>query len=313
MTDDNNRQQVLNQWLSTCFNHNTFTLSPLKNDASFRQYWRIKTQDASYVLMDAPPDKEPIDPFIKTTHKLANVGVNVPHLFFQNQTVGALVLSDFGDILYADALKKDNARDLYKKAIDVLITIQSITELSDLPPFDEDHIRMELGIFDEWFLQKHLGIKDSAHQASYDYLVEIIRLQPQVAIHRDYHSRNLMLTPTTGPGILDHQDMMLGPLSYDMVSLLKDCYISWGPVLVNELIEYYISKTGHSLDSFKTWFHITGVQRHLKAIGIFARLNHLYDKPGYLKHIQLPLKYIQDVADKHNELNDISRLVEKLS
>lgn len=313
MSNDITRQHQLNTWLRDCFKNTSFSLLPLKSDASFRQYWRINTPDASYVLMDAPPDKESIEPFIKTTQKLASVGVNVPHLFYKNHDIGALVLSDFGDILYANALQKTNARTLYKKAIDTLVAIQSINQLDDLPHFDEAHIKMELSLFDEWFLKRHLGIKETAHQAAYDYLIDTIVNQPQVAIHRDYHSRNLMLTGNSVPGILDHQDMMVGPLSYDMVSLLKDCYISWGPDLVNELIEYYLSKTGYGFDEFNTWFHITGVQRHLKAIGIFARLNYLYDKPDYLKYIPLPLKYVQDVTDKNNELSDIYKLVKKLS
>lgn len=313
MTEDKHRQQTLTTWLSNCFEEIPYTLSPLNNDASFRQYWRIKTPNESFVLMDAPPEKEPIDSFIKTTEKLTAVGVNVPHLFYENQDIGALVLSDFGDQLYLNALNINNARKLYKQAIDALLKIQSIEELDDLPAFDAPHIRMELGIFDEWFLQKHLGINDTTHKANYDYLIDTIQVQPQIAIHRDYHSRNLMLTSEGRPGVLDHQDMMKGPLSYDLVSLLRDCYISWGPDLVNELIVYYLSKSGYDLDTFNTWFDITGVQRHLKAIGIFARLKHLYDKPGYIKHIQLPLKYIQNVADKYNELSDISKLVNKLT
>jgi hypothetical protein len=311
MTKSDKRTDDLKTWLRECFNDTAFSLTPLKSDASFRLYWRIARGNTSYVLMDAPPDREPLEPFIKTTTMLTALGVNVPHIFFQNKVLGALVLTDFGDIDYSQALSTDNAKVLYQQAIDALITIQSMHELNTLPVFDEAHTRMELEIFDEWFLQKHLNIKSHDHKKDYDYLIEIIAHQPSVAIHRDYHSRNLMLTAQSTTGIIDHQDMMQGPISYDLVSLLKDCYIEWEPHLISTLIDYYLDKSGNHSPKFKEWFDVTGVQRHLKAIGIFARLNYLYDNPNYLKYIALPLKYIQDVADKNSKLNNLSNLIKK--
>lgn len=312
MTNSAKRKQDLNDWLKDCFNNTSFSLTSLKNDASFRRYWRINHADKSFVLMDAPPDKEPLDNFLNTTEKLSQIKVNVPKLYFQNKPLGALVLSDFGDTDYSAALNPRNARKLYQNAIDSLIDIQSMQDIASLPHFDEDHIRMELEIFDEWFLGKHLNRKDKAHTANYDYLIEMILSQPTVAIHRDYHSRNLMLTDKNSPGILDHQDMMQGPISYDMVSLLRDCYIEWDASLIKDMNDYYLYKSEQTLPLFQTWFDITGVQRHLKAIGIFARLNYLYHNPNYLKYMALPLKYIQSVSDNYKELTDISKLVKQL-
>lgn len=312
MTESTLRHTLLTTWLNECFKGEPYAITPLAGDASFRRYWRVVTHDTSYVLMDAPPSREPLDSFLKTTDTLARSDINVPNIFFKNIPLGTLLLSDFGDLDYSQVLTTNNADRLYQDAIDSLIRIQRIVDTHHLPVFDKTQIQKELALFDEWYLQKHLNINTDRHVGCYDYLVNAIIEQPKVPIHRDYHSRNLMLTKTGQLGIIDHQDMMLGPVSYDLVSLLRDCYIEWDDTLVNRSIDYFLKQSGVDYTQFKHWFTVTGVQRHLKAIGIFARLHHLYHKPNYLQYIPRALKYIQFAADKNSGLDEIANLTRQI-
>lgn len=311
-----NRTQLLKSWLGGLYPGQVDTFELLKGDASFRRYFRLKLkpnrenqQQLSFIVMDAPPQKEPLAPFIKTTNKLASISVPVPHIYHQNMELGGLVLQDFGDVDYLSALRQESPDQLYRLAIDNLVTIQKLP-MTELPSFDVKQITQELDLFKHWYLVEHCKLKNISLTHTYDYLIEACQNQPYVTTHRDYHSRNLMLRDNNALGILDHQDLMQGPITYDLVSLLKDCYIDWPADQVTEWVDYYLNLA--QIDNQPTFlrdFNLTGVQRHMKAIGIFARLAYLYNNPNYLKYIPRTLKYISIIADNDPNLDELCKLI----
>lgn len=289
---------------------------PASSDASFRRYFRIKTPQGQFIVMDAPPVRENIEPFIKIANLLARSQVNVPTIFHQNLTEGFLLLEDFGTECFLDQLNASNATDLYQSALDSLFKLQTQTpsQNSDLPSYNEQLLKRELAIFDEWFLDELLGIDLTEHIRSSIHAVLIASAleQPRICVHRDFHSRNLMVLNDDSPGVLDFQDAVIGPITYDLVSLLRDCYIAWPEQQVNLWMTGYFQRLCHaglvtcSLAQFKCWFDLMGLQRHLKAIGIFSRL-HLRDgKSNYLKDIPRTLNYVTTQAQAYPELSDFS-------
>jgi len=289
------------------------------SDASFRRYFRIKTPDGSFVIMDAPPDKENIGAFISVADLLTKIHVNVPIIYQQNIEEGYLLLEDFGSLCFLDQLTIDNASELYASAFDALLIIQSQTSLEHcgLPSYNSALLQRELGIFEDWFLNESLDVSvpDQLWTNLCELLINSALEQPQVCVHRDYHSRNLMFLTDDSPGIIDFQDAVMGPITYDLVSLLRDCYISWSPELIAQWrSDYYQRLVALELiavtpEQFKRWFDLMGLQRHLKAIGIFSRL-HLRDgKSTYLNDIPRTLNYVLTVCDEYPELSAFSEFL----
>ena len=266
--------------------------------------------------MDAPPEQEDCKPFIQVAGYLESMQLQAPRILEANLDDGFLLMTDLGSTQYLELLSEDSAAadTLYPTALRALLILQSRGEAfqSSLPAYDDNLLRFELSLFHDWLCEKHLGIEFAdATEASWQYLCDTLVSsaldQPQVFVHRDYHSRNLMVTDD-GPGILDFQDAVEGPLTYDLVSLLKDCYVKWSDLQIEEWCRSFCSDARniglHSLsdDQFVRAFDLMGVQRHLKAAGIFARLNHRDGKPGYLLDVPRTLSYIVDLGPKYPEL-----------
>ncbi len=319
------RLQALEAWLATCLPGVEWTIKPLANDASFRRYFRAHLADGNtYVVMDAPPDKEPMAPFVAIASELVNLKLQVPVVHQADLTQGFLLLSDLGDTLYLTVLNENNADQLYQTAIESLLTIQTCKSVDDyeLPLFDRDFCLAELERFRHWYLQTHLGLELSSAehdqlQASFDLLTANAQAQPRVFVHRDYHSRNLMVLPDNQVGIIDFQDAVKGPITYDLVSLLRDCYIDWPRVKVEKWVRSYqqqaLAKGIISEDDpvqFLEWFDWMGVQRHLKAIHIFARLAHRDGKTTYLQDIPRALGYVRAVCQRYDELTPLYQFLQ---
>ena len=306
------RLAQLKEWLAGIFAGVPYTVEVASADASFRRYFRIRTQDHSLIAMDAPPDREDSRPFVRVAGLLSAAGLNVPQIVESDLEQGFLLLTDLGQYLYLQSLqRKTNVRRLYQDAIRALVRMQSKVTSDGLPAYDRKQLMKEMSLFRDWLLNRHLGIAYDA--AALDETLEFLTVaaleQPTVFVHRDYHSRNLMVCNGQGPGILDFQDAMSGPVSYDLVSLLKDCYIKWPESLVGELVDFYFNAavaagvdTGGDAASFQSSFALMGVQRHLKASGIFARLSYRDGKHSFLEDVPRTLSYIVDCAADHPQL-----------
>lgn len=308
------RQNELNQWLETIFNHTPFTLTLLAGDASFRRYFRLQCGEITRIVMDAPPDKEDIAPFITIAEILSAAGVHAPKIYNVEPRQGFIVLEDLGDGLLLGALSSDSADQLYKAAMATLLNIQQCPTIK-LPAFDKAHMLKEVSLFQEWFLQAYLELELTPQEkklidSTIDWLLTQISMQPQVFIHRDYHSRNLIVIDANHPadmGVIDFQDAMHGPFTYDLVSLLKDCYIQWPREQVIHWLNYFYqqlpSHHNLSLSEFTKAFDLCGLQRHLKVLGIFCRL-HLRDhKASYLRDLPLTFNYVTACAESYGELH----------
>lgn len=311
-------------WVKKTLKQENIQCIPLAGDASFRRYYRIMHQGRSLILMDAPPEKEPLDNFIDVAARLKKQGLVVPEIFYHSKALGLALLEDFGDLLFLTAVKKEEPDQLYTLAIEQLVCLQQ-TVKTNLPEFNALFIRHELQLFTDWFLGHYLQLRLSNKeqaiiQSTFDYLCTKLMQQPQVFIHRDYHSRNLMLVPnrplqklaassqeavdfpkrsngkTTKLGILDFQDAMQGPFTYDLASLLKDCYIQWPEDKIKTWISTFYMQSPlaqrQSLDAFTEDFALCGLQRHLKVLGIFARLALRDQKRQYLDDLPLTLHYV---------------------
>lgn len=298
-----------------------FTLEPASSDASFRSYHRVNAQDGCrYILMDAPPGQEDCRPFIKVAGLLRDAGVHAPEVLRQDLESGYLLLEDLGDTTYLDALAdRTRAEPLYADAITALVRMQGIDEGSAaLPEFDDALLDYEFSLFREWFLGEHLGMQPpGALAAAEQALAANFHAQPRVFVHRDYHSRNLMWLDAGNPGVLDFQDAVRGPLTYDLASLLRDCYVAWPEERVTAWIGLYRRLAGTAgIDvsdaaTFRGWFDLTGVQRHLKATGIFSRLNHRDGKPRYLADIPRTMGYVRAACRRYPALQAFGAWLER--
>lgn len=321
------RRLALSGWAAQLLGDRYDAIEPASADASFRRYFRVRlTTGATYIAMDAPPDKEDSRPYITVARRLRALGLNVPEILAQDLDQGFLLITDLGSQSYLQALNADTADALYRDALGALVVLQAgiFTESAFLPPYDEPLLRREVELFREWYLGRHLGVTLSAAQQqtldrSFERLVDAAIAQPQVWVHRDYHSRNLMVTHPHNPGILDFQDAVRGPVTYDLVSLLRDCYIAWPRTQVEGWAKGYYAlaaqagiPVGDDDAQFLQWFDWMGVQRHLKAIGIFARLYHRDGKSGYLKDIPRTLGYVVDVCGRYPPLAPLHELLHAL-
>lgn len=319
------RQQQLTAWLHSQFPDETFTLAPASADASFRRYFRASFADRALIVMDAPPQHEDCRPFLHIAKLFEDAGTHVPHVYAQDLEQGFLLLSDLGNTTYMQALAADSskARDLYGAATDALIRIQLASRADELPPYDEALLRRELNLFPEWYIAKHLNttLTDAQNAKLEQVFARIVAnnlAQPRVYVHRDYHSRNLMVTEPN-PGILDFQDAVYGPITYDLASLFKDAYIRWEEAeIIDWLIRYWekARKAGLPVhDDFSEFYRDyewMGVQRHLKVLGIFARLSHRDGKDGYLKDMPLVMAYLRAACARYIDLKPLLNLLDVL-
>ena len=319
------RQKQLTDWLSSLYPNETFTIAPASADASFRRYFRATFGDGSTkVVMDAPPQHEDCRPFLHIGKLFEDAGTHVPHVYAQDLAQGFLLLSDLGNTTYLQALATDSASRLYGDATNALIKIQLASKENELPPYDEALLRRELNLFPEWYIAKHLGITLSDKQKG--KLEEVFQrilannlAQPCVYVHRDYHSRNLMLIGDNNPGILDFQDAVYGPITYDLASLFKDAYIKWEEEeIIDWLIRYWekARKAGlpvrADFGEFYRDYEMMGVQRHIKVLGIFARLYHRDGKDGYLKDMPLVMDYLRRACERYIDLKPLLVLLMEL-
>lgn len=296
---------------------NESDLVPVSDDASFRRYFRFTVSEPlGLVFVDAPPEHEDNESFVKVAAAMAQAGLNSPRVVASDLDQGFLAVTDLGDTLYLDVMTKDATRipGLYEDAVTGILNIMRVK--CDLPPYDETRLTEEMSLFHDWFLQKQLGMSLSEEVRNmlletYAYLVRRTLEQPVVFVHRDYHCRNLMVMSENSPGIIDFQDAVIGPVTYDLVSLYKDCYWRFDRAVVEEAVADfrgrlidagYVSQDAPVLE----WFDLMGVQRHLKCAGIFSRLNLRDGKPGYLDDIPLVISYLQEAADLYDELAGLS-------
>lgn len=317
---NNDRLDMIHHWLKCIFTTTDYTLKPASNDASFRRYFRVTTQGKTWILMDAPPEQEDTTPFIEIGTFLYEHGINVPKIYQQDTDAGFLLLSDFGSRSYLDELNQHSADKLYKAAIDSLIKIQLCSKQDiDLPIYGPLLLQQEMNLFSDWFLDRHLDIKTPGFlQATFNHLISSALAQPQIIVHRDYHSRNLMHTSENSPGIIDFQDAVIGAISYDLVSLLRDCYISWSDDKINQWIQYYLATAQQqgllpdiSIEQFTQWFDWMGLQRHIKVLGIFCRLNYRDGKANYMNDLPLTLMYVRKITAKYSEFSELSDFLQQ--
>ena len=325
----NNRLETLCQWLDglpSSWKLDLSSLVPASADASFRRYFRLHSQNALYptlIVMDAPPQSEPVEPFIAIAELLQQAGLHVPHVLEKNTSGGFLLLSDLGSTTYLTALNDANADALYRDAIDALIAMQLASQPNVLPEYSEALLQRELDLLPEWYLKKHLKFELTADEGKYlrsafALILKNNYAQPKVYVHRDFHSRNLMCTELHNPGILDFQDAVYGPITYDAASLWRDAYIEWPEERVIDWVARYWElgrKKGLPMyadfGEFYRDFEWMGLQRHIKVLGIFARLYHRDGKDGYLKDIPLVLKYALTTANRYIELKPLARILER--
>ena len=301
------------------------SLRPASADASFRRYFRVDTSDGgTAVVMDAPPPQEDVRPFVRVAEVFGATGVTVPKILAQDVEQGFLLLTDLGATTYLHQLGADTAHKLYMDAIDALVLLQAQSKPDVLPEYDRALLLRELELFREWYIGRHLGVTLSDEQNAaltkvFDTLLANNLAQAQVYVHRDYHSRNLMVLPAGNPGILDFQDAVYGPITYDLVSLLRDAYIQWDEEQVLDWAIRYWEKARRAglvippdVDSFYRDFEWMGLQRHLKVLGIFARLYHRDGKDAYLNDMPLVMEYTLKAARRYVAFNPLVRLIESL-
>lgn len=319
------RREALEAWLNRQPDVAGLPLEPASGDASFRRYFRLDAGERTFIAMDAPPSLEDSHPFVDVAGLLKDIDLNVPNIIDVDYEQGFMLMSDLGPRQYLAELQRDasTADVLYRDAMSALRRLQGIgrSAAAALPNYDEPLLRRELALFHDWLCEAQLGLTwDNAAQRQWqqvsDYLVTTALEQPQVFVHRDYHSRNLMVC-ADNPGILDFQDAVWGPLTYDLVSLLRDCYIRWPDAKVRQWANGFYQQLRPALArdvaeaDFWCWFDTMGVQRHLKAAGIFARLERRDGKRGYLKDVPRTLGYVVDVANCYPELEFLATFVEE--
>lgn len=322
------RQQKLGEWLVATLQRTDFRLTTASADASFRRYFRVHLiaengDEETLIAMDAPPPQENCEPFVRVAKLFSEAGMHVPSVIAQDLTQGFLLLSDLGDVTYLSKLNQETASALYHDANMALIKLQLASQPNVLPDYDSALLTREMQLFPDWYINKHLNLtlnekQKTALQQTFEVLNNNILAQGKVYVHRDYHARNLMVCDDN-PGVLDFQDAVYGPITYDLVSLLKDAYISWEEEqIIDWCVRYWQAARKAELpvpDDFSEFyrdFEYMGAQRHIKVLGIFARLYHRDGKDGYLKDMPLVMAYLRKVCERYIELKPMLRLLDSL-
>jgi aminoglycoside/choline kinase family phosphotransferase len=303
------------EWIRRTLDDASLTLVPASADASFRSYWRTHHAGQSWIVMDSPPEQEDPAPWVEIGARLSAAGLHVPKLHAQDLEQGFLLIEDLGSTLYLPALDQHTVDSLYGDAMDALLIMQRDANVDGLPAYDGDFLTFELAIMVEWFLGRHLGCELSQAQSrtidsAFDTLTKSALEQPRCFVHRDFHSRNLLITPVNSPGVIDFQGALHGPITYDLASLLRDCYVVWDPAHVEAWAESYRQRLlaenliPGDIDAprFRRWFDLIGLQRHIKVLGIFCRLCYRDGKPGYLGDLPRVYDYVISVAARYHEL-----------
>jgi len=327
MVQTMDRKVALQDWLHQMLPNEGFSLTVASADASFRRYFRVHLSDRTLIAMDAPPPQEDCRPFVHAAGILLAAGLNVPQVLAQDIDRGFLLLSDLGDVTYLSALNETTADELYRDAVTALIKMQLASRPGVFAPYDEALLTREMQLFPDWYVARHLAmtLADADQQVlqhAFAQLNRNILAQTQVYVHRDYHSRNLMVCrdgENRNPGVLDFQDAVYGPITYDLVSLFKDAYIAWDEERVLDwTVRYWQAARQAGLSvpqdfaDFYRDFEWMGVQRHIKILGIFARLYHRDGKDGYLKDMPLVMDYLRQACARYIELRPLLRLLDKI-
>jgi aminoglycoside/choline kinase family phosphotransferase len=320
-----NQQDTVFQWLIDFHQFSIIDVQPLLGDASFRKYYRLlgyfeSQKPQTFILMEAPKTMEKTEDFIKIDHFFHTHHIRVPQILKMNDSQELLLLEDFGDRLLLNELHHNNLSVYYKNALDIIAAIQNISVLpSKLPPFDIDHMIEEMAMFKDWFLNQHLNIHltledEKMIEDTFLKISQSISLHPQTIIHRDFHARNLMILDNDALGVIDFQDAMIGPRSYDVVSLLKDCYIVWDEPIQKQWCEYFHDISNASCDFQTFWkeFNLCGLQRHLKVLGIFCRLYHRDGKDRYLNDLPVVWNYTLTALQKMPEYETFFQFMKKI-
>lgn len=318
------RQQRLRDWVAAILSSPILDFSPASADASFRRYFRVTTDEGSWVVMDAPPSHEDCRPWLHVARLFRTAGANTPRVFAENLDEGFLLLSDLGSTTYLSALSESNADALYRDANAALVRIQAASQPDELPEYGTELLIREMNLFPDWYLDHHLRVSLTGEQRQ--VLDDTFRAvlvnnlaQPRVYVHRDWHSRNLMVTEQDNPGVIDFQDAVFGPITYDLVSIYKDAYIAWDEERVLDWsIRYWEAARKADLPvhtdfaDFYRDFEWMGVQRHIKVLGIFARLCHRDGKDGYLKDMPLVMSYLRTACGRYADLHPFLRLLDQV-
>lgn len=322
ITKTENRESLMRAWLHAHFAQ-AVALQAIPFDASFRRYYRLQHEGQSYVVMDAPPPQESIEPFVTIATTFLSHGVAVPVIHAMDEAQGFLLLSDLGAMHFQDGVNAKNADGWYRRALVTLETIHALRSEDFkgimLPSFDRALCAHEWHLFWHWYLEVHAKIRmDDALHARLDVLFQVlfenIQAQPQVCVHRDYHCRNLLCMADDRVGVLDFQDAVWGPITYDAVSLLKDAYVDWPADQVAAWLRFFWEQTwavhgGVDDATFQRWFDFTSVQRHCKVLGFFARQLHHFNRSSYMQDHERVMRYVLDVCDRYEILHDLARIV----
>jgi aminoglycoside/choline kinase family phosphotransferase len=324
MTTTPDRAAVRLAWVRQALDDDALTLTSASADASFRSYWRTHHDGGSWIVMDSPPAQEDPRPWLEIGTRLSAAGLHVPAARACDLEQGFLLIEDLGSQLYLPALNDDTVDALYGDAMDALLRMQRGADTAGLPPYDHAFLQRELEIMPEWFLRRHLGYTPECGEwdvleSAFTVLLHNALEQPRSFVHRDYHSRNLLVTARNNPGIIDFQGALHGPITYDLASLLRDCYIVWDRARVVGWVESYRQRlqAAQLIDAnvgpqrFRRWFDLIGLQRHIKVLGIFCRLGYRDGKLGYLDDLPRVYDYVIDVAGAYPELADFVALLRR--
>jgi aminoglycoside/choline kinase family phosphotransferase len=327
------RADALRRFAESALATTGLSIEPASADASFRSYWRVAGPNGTHVVMDAPPGKENLEPWLAIGTRLRAAGLHAPEVLAVDRTQGFVLMEDLGERLYLPELNASSVDALYADALDALLRMQTHVDPAGLPHFDEAFVTMELELMPEWFLRRHLGYEIGCDEwdiieLAFRVLINEVRAQPQAFMHRDYHSRNLLVMPRAAthddamllsPGIIDFQGAMNGPIAYDLASLLRDCYISWDAERVDGWFDAYGQRLRHAhlIDThvdgarLRRWFDLAGLQRHIKVLGIFCRLWYRDGKRHYLADLPLTWHYVITVARRYHDIAPLADLLER--
>ncbi|MET0617000.1 MAG: phosphotransferase [Luteibacter sp.] len=323
MTESDDRSVARLAWARQATGQADLALEPASADASFRSYWRGHVDGQPVIVMDSPPEKEDPAPWVAIGKRLADAGLHVPTVMVTDLAQGFLLIEDLGTRTYLPELTDATVDALYADALDALLRMQSHVDTSGLPAFDRAWQTMEMEIMPTWLLERHLGVSLACGEWDivenvFGAILRTLAEQPRAFMHRDFHSRNLLVTDERSPGVIDFQGAMSGPITYDLASLLRDAYIVWDNERVEGWVEAYrlrlldarlLDETVDT-DRFRRWFDLAGLQRHIKILGLFCRLCYRDGKPGYLDDLPRVLRYVLDTARRHADVAPLADLIE---